>query len=165
MTRVIVAAVLAASVIGMSACAPAAPVAVDTSADEAALRATTTTWIDAYNAADVEKMVPLYAEDGVLMPPHAPVASGQAAIRAFLAADTAGAKAGGVKLVLGPSPTVGVSGDWGFESGSYTATDASGATVDSGSYLSTSRKSAGKWLYVRDMYNSDRPLPAPAPAK
>ncbi len=155
---------VAGTLIGLAACAPAAAPAVDRSADEAALRATTTTWIDAYNAGDAEKIVPLYAEDGVLMPPHASVASGQAAIRAFLTTDTAGAKAAGVKLVLGPSPTVGVSGDMGFESGSYTVTDASGATVDSGSYLSTSRKSNGKWLYVRDMYNSDRPLPAPAPA-
>jgi hypothetical protein len=36
--------------------------------------------------------------------------------------------------------------------------------VDSGSYLSVARKSNGKWLLVRDIYNSDRPLPAPAPA-
>jgi hypothetical protein len=36
--------------------------------------------------------------------------------------------------------------------------------VDSGSYLSVSRKSSGKWLLVRDTYNSDRPLPAPTPA-
>ena len=35
--------------------------------------------------------------------------------------------------------------------------------MDSGSYLSVSRKLNGKWLYVRDTYNSDRPLPAPAP--
>lgn len=156
--------IVAGTLVGLAACAPAAPPAVDTSADEAALRATTTTWIDLYNAGEVEKMVPLYAEDGVLMPPHAAVASGQAAIRAFLVADVAGAKAAGVKIVVGGSPWVSISGDLGSESGSYTITDASGATVDSGSYLSTSKKVNGKWLYVRDMYNSDRPLPAPAAA-
>ena len=115
-------------------------------------------WLDAYNAGDVEKIVALYTEDAVLMPPHAPRASGRAAIRAFLTADTAGAKAAGVKLVPGMS-TAGVSGDTGWESGTYTVTNASGATVDSGSYLSVSRKSNGKWLYYRDTYNSDRPLP------
>ena len=72
------------------------------------------------------------------------------------------AKAAGVKLVNGSS-TVGVVGNTGWEAGSYTATDASGATVDSGSYLSVSRKVNGQWLYFRDTYNSDRPLPA-APA-
>jgi hypothetical protein len=29
--------------------------------------------------------------------------------------------------------------------------------------LSVSHKSNGKWLYYRDTYNSDRPLPAAAP--
>ncbi len=157
-------AMVAAALIGLTACAPAAPPAVDKTADEAALRATSTTWAAAYNVGDVDKLVPLYAEDGVLMPPNAPVASGPAAIRAFLTKDTAAAKAAGMKMVLGSATTVGISGDLGFESGSYTVTDAAGTAVDSGSYLSTSRRVNGKWLYVRDIYNSDRPLPTPASA-
>jgi len=158
--------VVVAGLIGLVACAPATPPPVDTAADEAALKAATTTWIDAYNAGEVDKMVALYAEDGVLMPPHAASAYGHGAIQTFLAADTAGAKAAGVKIVNGAS-TAGVSGDIGWESGSFTVVDAAGTAVDSGSYMSVSRKVDGKWLYVRDMYNSDRPLPAPvaAPAK
>ncbi len=146
------------AVIALSGCAPAAP-PVNTAAEETALKAVTVAWLDAYNAGDVEKIVPMYAEDGVLMPPHAPVARGREAIRAYLTADTAGAKAAGVKLVPGQA-TAGIAGDTGWESGSYTIVDASGATVDSGSYLSVSRKSNGKWLYIRDTYNSDRPLPS-----
>src|SRR5262245_56876169 len=77
-----------------AACTPAsAPAPVDTSAHEAALKAVTAAWLEAYNAGDVEKIVAMYMEDGVLMPPHAAVANGKAAIRAFLAMDTAGAKA------------------------------------------------------------------------
>jgi uncharacterized protein (TIGR02246 family) len=163
--RVLIRVVLTAgAIVALNACAPApaAPPAVDTAADEAALKEATRTWLDAYNAGDVEKMVALYAEDAVLMPPHAPVATGHAAIRAFLTADTAGAKAAGIKLVPGTS-TAGVAGNTGWESGSYTVTDASGATVDSGSYMSVSHKVNGKWLYHRDTYNSERPLPqAPA---
>ena len=98
------------------------------------------------------------------MPPHASVARGHAAIRAFLNSDTTGAKAAGVKLVPGAS-MAGVAGDTGWESGSYTVTNASGATVDSGSYLSVSHRVNGKWLYHRDTWNSDRPLPSPAPAQ
>ena len=150
--------------IALSACAPAAAPPVDTAAEEAALKAVTAAWLEAYNAGDVEKIVALYAEDAVLMPPHAPVANGHAAIRAFLSGDTAGAKAAGIKLVPGTS-TAGVAGDTGWESGTYTATNAAGTTVDSGSYLSVSHKSNGKWLYYRDTYNSDRPLPAAAPAE
>ena len=156
-------ALVVGTVIALSGCAPAAPPTADTAADEAALKAATSTWLEAYNAGDVEKMVALYEPDAVLMPPHASVAHSHAEIRAFLTAETAGAKAAGVKLVPGMA-TAGVAGDTGWESGSYTATDASGATVDSGSYLSVSRKLNGKWLYHRDTWNSDRPLPPPAPA-
>ena len=151
------------TIVALSACAPAAPPPVDTAAEEAAIKAVTAAWLEAYNAGDVEKIVAMYADDGVLMPPHAAVATGHAGIRAFLTADTAAAKAAGVKLVPGAT-TAGVAGDTGWESGSYTATDASGTPVDSGSYLSVSRKTNGKWLFIRDTYNSDRPLPAPAPA-
>jgi len=149
--------------IALSACAPAAPPPADTAAEEGALKAITAAWLDAYNAGDIEKIVAMYAEDAVLMPPHAAVATGHAGIRAFLTTDTAAAKAARVKLVPGAA-TAGVAGDTGWESGSFTIADASGAAVDSGSYLSVSRKSNGKWLLIRDTYNSDRPLPAPAPA-
>jgi uncharacterized protein (TIGR02246 family) len=149
-------------VIALTACTAAPPAAVDTSADEATIKAMTAAWLDAYTAGDVVKIVALYADDGVLMAPHAPAATGHAAIRSYLQTDTAGAKAAGVKLVPGPA-TAGVVGDMGWESGSYTITDPSGKTVDSGSYLSVSRKVNGKWLLIRDTYNSDRPLPAPAP--
>jgi len=155
-------AIVMATALTPTACS-AATAPVDQSADEAALKASTNTWLAAYNAGDVEKIVALYSDDGVLMPPHAAVAKGKAAIRAFITADTAGAKAAGVKLVNGSS-TVGVVGDTGWEAGSYTVTVASGATVDSGSYISVSRKVNGQWLYIRDTYNSDRPLPPPTPA-
>jgi uncharacterized protein (TIGR02246 family) len=148
--------------IAVSACA-ATPAAVDPAAEEAALKATTQTWLTAYNAGDVDTIVSLYADDAVLMPPHAAVASGKAGIRDYITKDAAGAKAAGVKLKPG-SATAGVNGDWGWESGSYTVTDASGQAVDSGSYLSVSKKVDGKWLLVRDTYNSDRPLPSPPPA-
>jgi len=152
------------AMLALSACSPATPPTADTAGDEAALKAATNTWIAAYNAGDVEKIVALYSDDAVLMPPHAPVAHGHDGIRAFLTADAAGAKAAGIKIVNGTS-TAGVAGDTGWESGAYTVTDASGATVDSGSYLSVSHKSNAKWLYYRDTYNSDRPLPAPPAEK
>ena len=147
----------------VTACSATTPAAVDTSADEATIKGMTAAWLDAYNAGDVEKIVAMYAEDAVLMPPHAAVANGQPGIRAYLQTDTAGAKAAGVRLVPGPA-TAGVVGDMGWESGSYTVNDGSGKTVDSGSYLSVSRKVNGKWLLIRDTYNSDRPQPAPAPS-
>jgi hypothetical protein len=38
-----------------------------------------------------------------------------------------------------------------------------GAVVETGKFLSVSRKKDGKWLYIRDTWNSDAP-PAPAAA-
>ena len=147
----------------MSGCASQAPAPLDTTADQTALKEITATWFKGYNAGDADTAAGLYAEDAVLMPPHAPVARGRAAIRAFIAEDSAGAKSAGLTLVNG-AETVGVNGDWGWNSGSYTVQDGSGKSVDSGSYLSVSHKVSGKWLYVRDTYNSDQPLPTP-PAK
>ena len=54
------AVILAAAIpFALSACAPG-PSAADTAADEAALKAETQTYIAAYNAGDVEKIVALF---------------------------------------------------------------------------------------------------------
>lgn len=155
---------LALGVSLLSGCASQAPAPADTTADEAALKDVTVTWFNSYNGGDAKTAAELYAEDAVLMPPHAPVARGRADILAFIAKDSAAAKSAGLKLVNGVE-TAGVSGDWGWNSGSYTVQDGSGQAVESGSYLSVSHKVNGKWLYVRDTYNSDRPAPAPPETK
>jgi hypothetical protein len=50
----------------------------------------------------------------------------------------------------------------GWESGTYTAT-VKGAVVETGKFLSVSRKKNGKWLYLRDTWNADA-APAAPPA-
>jgi ketosteroid isomerase-like protein len=129
--------------------------------DMAALQAVDQTWLKANNAGDADTMASLYDEQGVLMPPGVPAANGRAAIRAFLADFTAGSVKGGYVMSFGPNPAGGVSGDMGWQSGTYAVKDASGAVVDTGKFLSVSVKKDGKWLYVRDIWNSDNP-PAPA---
>jgi uncharacterized protein (TIGR02246 family) len=162
MTNKVLALALLASL--MSGCASQMSAQVDTTADQAALKEVTVTWFKAYGGGDANTAAALYAEDAVLMPPHAPVVRGRDAIRAFLAQDSASAKSAGLTLVNGIE-TAGVNGDWGWNSGSYTIQGGSGQSVDSGSYLSVSHKVNGKWLYVRDTYNSDRPLPTPPQTK
>lgn len=138
--------------------------AVADSTDElAALQAADQAWLKAYNSGDVETLASLYDEDAVLLPPGAPPTSGRAAIHAFFARDTAESAKAGVKFSLGARPSGGVSGDMGWQSGTYAVKDSSGTVVDTGKYLSVSTKKDGKWLYVRDTWNSDRP-PAPAAA-
>jgi len=132
-------------------------------ADEAAIRAQTTSWAKAYNGGDAKAVAALYAEDAVLLPPGAPAVSGRAAIQAFFTSEIAGSKAAGVVFVLSPSTDAGASGKLGWESGTYKATVKS-AVVESGKFLSVYRKKDGKWLYIRDTWNADAPPAPPAPA-
>jgi uncharacterized protein (TIGR02246 family) len=130
------------------------------SADEAAIRAQTASWEKAYNGGDPKGVAAQYAEDALLLPPGAPGVTGRAAILAFFTKDIADSKAGGVVFVINPNTDVGVSGNMGWESGTYKVT-VKGAVVDTGKFLSVSRKKDGKWLYIRDTWNSDAP-PAPS---
>ena len=145
---------------GLAALVSSAQVAAS-AADEAAIRDQTATWIKSYNAGDAKAAAALYAEDAMLLPPGAPSAKGRAAILAFLTKDIAASKAAGVVFNVNPKTDVGVSGDMGWESGTYTVT-LKGAVVEAGKFLSVSRKKDGKWLYVRDTYNADAPPAAPA---
>ena len=138
--------------------------AADPVSEVAALHAVDQVWVKAYNSGDVDAVVSLYAEQAVLLPPGAPSADGRDAIRAFFKKNIAASAQDGVKFSLGAKPDGGVSGDMGWASGTYAVQDKSGHVVDTGKYLSVSRKTAGKWLYVRDTWNSDTPPVAAEPA-
>ena len=148
----------AAALLLLAACQPAAQ---DTTADEAALRAGTASWISSYNAGDADTIVALYTDDAMVAAPNRPASVGHEAIRAMVVADIAGAKANGLSLQINQGGT-GVSGDLGWDSGSWSIVDAGGTALDSGNYLAVWRKAEGKWLMIHDTWNSDRPLPAPA---
>lgn len=152
--------VLAAGLALLAACAPPPQPPPDTTADEAALKAGSESWMKAYNSGDADTIVGLYAGDAIMMPPGAPAAQGHDAIREFITKDIANAQAAGVTLVNGPTDA-GVCGDMGWHSGSYTVTDASGATVDSGHYSEVWHKSDGQWHIIRDIWNSDKPAMEP----
>ena len=147
---------LACSMVGVAHAASPA------SADEAAIRAQTTSWEKAYNGGDAKAVAAQYAEDAMLLPPGASGVSGRAAILAFFTKDIAGSKAAGAVFVIPPKTDVGVSGNMGWESGTYKVT-VKGAVVETGKFLSVSRKKDGKWLYIRDTWNADAPPAPPAP--
>jgi len=132
-------------------------------ADETAIRAQTTSWGKAYNGGDAKGVAALYAEDALLLAPGASGVTGRAAILDFFTRDIAGSKAAGAVFVLHPKTDVGVSGNMGWESGTYEVT-VNGAVVETGKFLSVSRKKDGQWLYIRDTWNADAP-PAPSAAK
>jgi len=136
--------------------------AADSAKEVAALRAADQNWAKAYNAGNADAVASLYDEQAVLLPPNAPGVNGRAAIKAFFVKDTAESQKAGVAFILGPKPAGGVSGDMGWQSGTYAVKDKAGKVVETGKYLSISMKKDGKWLYVRDTWNADG---APAPAE
>jgi len=152
---------VAGSIVALIVCGHALA-AGDTANELAKLKSDALIWFECYAKADADAMAKLYAEDALLMPPGAPAVTGRPAIKAFLGADAAKSKSDGMSLKNDKITGAFVSGDTGWISGTYTVTDASGKTIDSGSYLSVHRKTNGAWLYVRDIWNSDRP---PAPQK
>jgi len=131
--------------------------AADPAADVAAMHAVDDAWVKSFNTRDVDTMAAQYEEHAVLLPPGAPQVRGQAAIRAFFANMMPGATKGGLEFTLGSQPSGGVRGDMGWSSGTYTLKDQAGHVIETGKYLSVSRKKDGKWLYVRDTWNSDGP--------
>ncbi len=155
------AALIAAGLIALAGCQKAA---VDTTADEAAIRAATTAWDAAYNAGDGDALAAHYAEDAVVLPPNAPAATGRAAIREFLATDSA-ATAGRRTEVQHPRrrPGASLGRPRPTNPGSFSVDDAAGSVVATGKYIGVFNKIDGKWLLVRDTWNTDAP-PAPAAA-
>lgn len=154
------------ALVALAACAPSAPTGQTSpaaAADEAAIRAGADAWNAAYNVGDVDKIVALYTDDAVLMPPDAAAASGTAAIREFLSKDIAGARAAGIST-KDDGGTVGLTADLAWHAGRFSAADASGKTISTGKYVELWRKKDGTWRMFRDIWNNDAPAAA-EPAK
>ena len=151
------AAFAAAAALALAGCQPTG----QPSAEEmASIQAVNGAWADHYNAGDADAVAGLYWDDAVLMPPGAPAANGRAAISAYIAGDISGSKAAGLKMNIDHGP-INVSGTRAWQDGAFMVSDASGATVDTGKYLSVLEKRDGAWRLVRDIYNSDgKPAPA-----
>jgi ketosteroid isomerase-like protein len=163
MSRKLVLAFAALGVIA-AGCAKTPP-PQDTAADKAKLQTDALSWFDHFASADSEGLANLYAEDALVMPPGGPAVSGKPALKAYFGGMMAGAKAAHVSLKEGTVTGSDVSGDLGWISGTYTVQDSTGATVDSGNYMSIHHRTNGAWLYIRDIWNSDRPPAPPTPTK
>jgi len=136
----------------------------DANKEVAAIQAVDEVFVKAYNSGDVATVVAQYDDHAVLQAPGSPEVVGKAAIRTYFSADIPEAAKAGAKFVLNPGATGGVSGDLGWSSGTFVVKGHDGQVLDKGKYLSVSRKVKGKWLYVRDMWNSDAAPAAPEPA-
>jgi len=136
---------------------PAAATATTPAADKEAVGAVNVAWFKAYNARDVDAISALYADDAVLSAPGMPSARGAAAIKEAFTKDIAAATKAGITNNSGTPDEVGVSGDLAWEWNTFTATDKSGKTVERGKYVTVFERRNGKWLIIRDIWNSDGP--------
>jgi ketosteroid isomerase-like protein len=140
--------------------AVAFPVAAAQDKAEAAIRAGSAAFLNAYNGGDANAVLTHFEEAAVVMPPGMAPLRGRAEIRQFVEKGIAGARANGITLALDSGSEVGVSGDLGWHSGPYSASKA-GTVIDNGKYLETWHKSAGQWRMIRRIWNSNHPPAAP----
>jgi ketosteroid isomerase-like protein len=157
-----VAALAATGLIALAGCQKA----TDSAAFEKQARDDVRKFIPAFNTGDAETILAMYAPEAEVMAPGNPRATGHDAIRALVEKESAGMQAAGVMIELNDDDKAAASGDLGYHSGSYVVKDASGTVIDSGNYLAVMQKQAdGKWLMIRDTWNSDRAPPAPPAAE
>lgn len=157
MNRLHAVALAAAGLIALAGCQKKTDVAAFETKAKSDVRA----WLAAFNSGDVDTIVALYAPDATVMAPGNPAATGTDAIRALVDKESKGARDAGVSLQANDDDKAYASGDLGWHSGSYVVKDSTGAVVDSGNYMEVQQNIDGKWLIVRDIWNSDRPPPAP----
>ena len=133
-----------------------------TASDEATLRQAIDIEMKAANEGDAAGWASLYAQDAIVLRPHAPAVEGREAIQQWLATlpPISNAKGQGLEVVG--------YGDLAYLRGTYTMTfsiPGAPASIDEqGKFLQIYRKqSDGSWKMTREIYNSDLPLPLPAP--
>jgi ketosteroid isomerase-like protein len=159
---------LAFPIVAVLLCAAAIPCQSSTAADrqtaEAVLRMLDEQWSATAARNDLDGTVAFYADDAVLLPPNAPIATDKKSIRDSWAG------------LLGPNTSVSwkwskievaQSGDLAYIYGSYKltigASSVSGPVNDTGKFLEVWKiQPGGKWKCIVDTYNSDLPEPAPA---
>ena len=132
--------------------------AVETGADVQAIRGHVDRWLQLVKAKDAAGIAELYAEDGAVMPPNAPIGKGRAAIQQTWASMM---RTPGFDLTITPEAiVVSSSGDMALDRGTYSLTVAPDGTTqtDTGKYVVVWRKIGSEWKAAADIFNSDLPV-------
>lgn len=127
-------------------------------ADIAALKAATEEWDVAWNSQDLEKLLSLYTEDAVRMPPNEASVVGNEAIRASIQRSFDEFTSEGVSTV----GDVRVSGELGYARGTFEATNTPKAggepVVENSKWIIVhQRQSDGSWKIICEIWNSNLP--------
>ena len=124
--------------------------------DQATIRERTDAFVKAFNEKNVDKVLGVYAENSVFMPPNQPIIRGKDALRTFYDDQL---KSGATNLRLNIGEVSG-HGPLAYESGSYEMEVKPGsgaASRDRGKYLFLLRRIGDAWRFEYTMWNSDLP--------
>lgn len=157
---------IVAAMIGLSACKPAENKSqkIDVAAEERAIRAKETAWMEAYNKHDASGLAGQYEDDASLAANGTALMTDSVGRRLFLdgmAADSA------LKVDFASDRIiVAASGELASSRGHYTMTYTDPVTkrpkTETGNYLTVYRKAAdGSWKAIED-FTTPGPPPAPA---
>lgn len=129
----------------------------DTAAEEQAIRGHVDRWLQLVKTKDAAGIAQLYAEDGAVMPPNAPIGKGRVAIQQTWDSMM---QTPGFDLTFTPEQiVVSSSGDMALDRGTYRLTIGPSGTTqsDTGKYVVVWRKIGGEWKAAADIFNSDLP--------
>jgi len=132
--------------------------AIDVGAEEQAIRGQVDHWLKLVKAKDAAGIAALYADDGAVMPPNAPIGKGRTAIQQTWAAMM---QTPGFDLTFVPDQIiVSSSGDMALDRGTYKLAVAPTGTArtDTGKYVVVWRKIGSEWKAAADIFNSDLPV-------
>ena len=112
---------------------------------------------DAIRSGDVVAAANLYADEGMILPPNYAPVQGRGAIAAYFKTMTDN----GFSLKLTPTQSW-MDGKLASRTGTYVVLDKAQKEIEHGKWLEVWQlQDSGRWLMVRDMWNSSDPLPPP----
>jgi len=149
MRTVITLSVLAV-VLGASACGGPAPEQFTTT-DVAAIRKVDVDFVAAFNVKDLDKILTMYTDNSVFMPPNAPTLRGIQPLKSFFS-ELFGKGASDLKL--DPEDVAG-HGPIAYQHGTFTMN--TGVARDRGKFLFVMRKMPANWRFEYTIWSSDLP--------
>jgi ketosteroid isomerase-like protein len=119
--------------------------------DQQAIRQTTSTLESSFNAKDVDKLLSIYTDNSVFMPPNKPMLRGRPSLKQFYE----GMLGAGSKDLKLTTADVAGHGPLAYTSGSYSMMN--GDVHDRGKYLFVLRNMNGNWMIEYTSWSSDLP--------
>lgn len=118
-------------------------------------------WMDAVRQRDADAVAAMYTGDALLLAPNTPAIHGEEGVKSFFS----GAINSGVQNIKLVTEEVDGDGQTAIEKGTYEMMVEGDKVVDKGKYLVYWKNVNGKWMFHRDMFNSDMPAASKPLAK